>query len=79
MAPRQKCIKRPDPLDAADPAVQQSIQSVWRQQEAVGIIYLINPKGGALAPVVRPPHTLQLMTASMPSPMQEAPSHASKL
>lgn len=71
--------KRPDPLDIADPGVQQSLRAVWQQEEAVGTIYLINPTGGAVVTIVRPLRTLEWATAPMPSPIQEAPSDASKL
>ena len=80
MAPRKKPAKRPDALDTANHAVQYyAIHAPWEQQEVLDTVYLINPTGGAVVTIVRPLRTLEWATAPMPSPIQEAPSDASKL
>ena len=54
----RKRARLPDPLDAEDPAIRHSIDSVWRQELTLGSIYIINPRGGATLATVRSPQAL---------------------
>ena len=64
----------PDPLNTEDPAVQHSIDDVWRQESRLGSIYIINPRGGATLATVRSPQTL----VSSPSMSKVINEHAGK-
>ena len=68
----RKRARLPDPLDAEDPAIRHSIDSVWRQESTLGSIYIINPRGGATLAAVRSPKSLALSPSMSKVTMENA-------